>query len=177
MTNKAIFLGNIYGLHDGYDGSVFDKNGISKTILASVGGIGLVMDIKILGNLTDHKGGNFGHPVLGNDGIQPTQTSSQHKHMPCVVDIKPEFIGSLYGLGSGYAGAVYNQDKLAPTLMTAQGGGRQPMVLIKQATKDGYIPCVIGGGGRFELSKLKDKERKSAGEWNNLSDLDNGEYP
>ena len=38
-----IYLGNIYGLHDGYDGSVFSVEGICKTITASVGGIACVL--------------------------------------------------------------------------------------------------------------------------------------
>lgn len=37
--NNTIYLGNIYGLHDGYDGSVFSPYGIIKTITASIGGI------------------------------------------------------------------------------------------------------------------------------------------
>ena len=36
---NSIFLGNVYGLHDGYDGSVFSIYGICKTITASKGGI------------------------------------------------------------------------------------------------------------------------------------------
>ena len=40
---KAVYLGNIYGLHDGYDGSVFSVYGICKTIMASVGGIACVL--------------------------------------------------------------------------------------------------------------------------------------
>lgn len=37
--NETIYFGNIYGLHDGYDGSVFSPYGICKTITASIGGI------------------------------------------------------------------------------------------------------------------------------------------
>lgn len=40
--NKPHFLGNMYGLHDGYDGSVFDPNTIAKTVIASVGGVSLI---------------------------------------------------------------------------------------------------------------------------------------
>ena len=40
---NSIYLGNIYGLHDGYDGSVFSPLGICKTITASVGGIADVL--------------------------------------------------------------------------------------------------------------------------------------
>ena len=35
----TIYLGNVYGHHDGYDGSVFSVNGICKTITATKGGI------------------------------------------------------------------------------------------------------------------------------------------
>lgn len=41
--SDSIYLGNIYGLHDGYDGSVFSVYGICKTITASVGGIADVL--------------------------------------------------------------------------------------------------------------------------------------
>lgn len=37
--NTSIYYGNIYGLHDGYDGSVFSPYGLCKTITASIGGI------------------------------------------------------------------------------------------------------------------------------------------
>ena len=36
---NSIYLGNVYGHHDGYDGSVFSVYGICKTITASKGGI------------------------------------------------------------------------------------------------------------------------------------------
>lgn len=39
----TIYFGNIYGLHDGYDGSVFSVFGICKTITASIGGIADVL--------------------------------------------------------------------------------------------------------------------------------------
>jgi len=32
------------------------------------------------------------------------------------------FLGNIYGHGAGYAGAVWDADKLAPTLTTMQGG-------------------------------------------------------
>lgn len=38
-TDKKVYLGNYYGRHDGYDGSVFHENGICKTITHSKGGV------------------------------------------------------------------------------------------------------------------------------------------
>lgn len=59
-------------------------------------------------------------------------------------------LGNIYGYtGGNYAGNVYDQNYTAPTLNTMQGGGKQPMVTemvkIKQATKEGYIECKVGG--------------------------------
>lgn len=39
----SIYFGNIYGLHDGYDGSVFSIYGLAKTITASIGGIACIL--------------------------------------------------------------------------------------------------------------------------------------
>ena len=46
-------------------------------------------------------------------------------------DINPVRIGNIYGeqFGTGYAGNVWDQDSVSPTIMTAQGGNRQPLVL------------------------------------------------
>ena len=41
--NTSIYYGNYYGLHDGYDGSVFSVNGLCKTITASMGGIASIL--------------------------------------------------------------------------------------------------------------------------------------
>ncbi len=40
------------------------------------------------------------------------------------------FIGSMYGHGTGYAGAVYSRKGLCPTLTTMQGEGREPNILL-----------------------------------------------
>lgn len=47
------------------------------------------------------------------------------------------FIGSMYGHGTGYAGAVYSTKGLCPTLTTMQGGGREPhILLVKKVEQD-----------------------------------------
>ena len=75
-------------------------------------------------------------------------------------------------------GRVYDSAGLSPTISSMQGGGRQPMTVdIKQATKEGFIPCEVGGGGGSELSRQPNKARPSAREWSDMPDSDNGEYP
>ena len=46
-------------------------------------------------------------------------------------DINPVRIGNIYGehFGTGYAGNVWDQDSVSPTIMTAQGGNRHPLVV------------------------------------------------
>ena len=39
------YLGNYYGYHDGYDGSVFGTSGIAKTIVARVGGVACILEV------------------------------------------------------------------------------------------------------------------------------------
>lgn len=46
--------------------------------------------------------------------------------------LENRFLGSLYGCGSGYAGAVWDSTKIAPTLTSMEGGGRQPHILVIQ---------------------------------------------
>lgn len=46
-------------------------------------------------------------------------------------DINPVRIGNIYGeqFGTGYAGNVWDKSSVSPTIMTAQGGNRQPLVV------------------------------------------------
>ena len=52
------YLGNFYGYHDGYDGSVFKTDHVSKTLVSSVGGIPLILEVtKIETNKRDKETG------------------------------------------------------------------------------------------------------------------------
>lgn len=50
-------------------------------------------------------------------------------------------------------------------------------IKIRQATKDGFIDCEIGGGSGFRLPIIRNTQGKSDREWSDKSDTDNGEYP
>ena len=52
-------------------------------------------------------------------------------------------IGNINPSGNGMNGSVYSEDGLSPTLTTNKGEGNK--VAIKQATKQGYIECEVGG--------------------------------
>lgn len=40
------------------------------------------------------------------------------------------FLGSMYGHGAGYAGALWDLNDVCPALMTMQGGNRQPLIIM-----------------------------------------------
>lgn len=46
--------------------------------------------------------------------------------------------------GTGYAGNVWDDNGLSPTINTMNGGNRQPMIPVKNATKKGYDEAVDG---------------------------------
>ena len=50
-------------------------------------------------------------------------------------------------------------------------------IKIRQADKQGYALCEIGGGSGSKLCNKPDKARKSNRERKDLPNLDNGEYP
>lgn len=64
-------------------------------------------------------------------GILRTIDACDDKRVIEPEDINPVRIGNIYGeqFGTGYAGNVWDQDSVSPTIMTAQGGNRQPLVL------------------------------------------------
>lgn len=82
-----------------------------------------------------------------------TLLSRDYKDPKCVEVPEPIRLGNIYGekFGTGYAGNVWDQEGISPTLMSMQGGNRQPLVVdnqtirIPQATKQGYVEMEAGG--------------------------------
>lgn len=75
------------------------------------------------------------------------------------------YIGNLYGheKGTSYAGSIYGESGLAPTLNTMGGGNRQPLIIEKMEigniyqsngqngaiyTTDGLSPAILSGQGQ-----------------------------
>ena len=65
------------------------------------------------------------------------------KCVPVEEDISPIRIGNIYdeNYGTGYAGNVWDKDGVSPTLQTAQGGNRMPLVLEEE-------PFIVASRGR-----------------------------
>lgn len=64
------------------------------------------------------------------------------KCVPVEEDANPIRIGNIYDekFGTGYAGNVWDKEGISPTLQTAQGGNRQPLVLDEIKVVGNYMP-------------------------------------
>lgn len=64
------------------------------------------------------------------------------KCVPVEEDASPIRLGNIYDekFGTGYAGNVWDKDGISPTLQTAQGGNRQPLVIDEIKVVGNYMP-------------------------------------
>ena len=78
-----------------------------------------------------------------------------NQSMNCVVE--PVRLGNIYGehCGTGFAGNVWDKESISPTIMTMQGGNRQPMVVMREATKRGYAEAYEGDSINLEQPSSK----------------------
>ena len=113
---------------------------ISKTVTTRAGGRmddNFVMDV-------DSEENTFKFDST-NKMIQVGQMYGTDKEHKCV-PVEPVRLGNIYGekFGTGYAGSVWDKECISPTLMTMQGGNRQPLVTVREATKKGYAEAEAG---------------------------------
>ena len=88
--------------------------------------------------------------VFGTDGLMATLQASDYKEPKQILTnpAKVKQIGNIsssnsFG-GNPQTGRVYLDDGLRPTLNTMQGGGREPKVMVKEATQKGYDIATVG---------------------------------
>ena len=113
-------------------GRVYDPNGCSPTLNTCSGG-GHEPKVLQVGKINSSQDG----VIVDPKGISPTHTAC-HGNTPKVL-----MIGNCNPSGNGMNGNVYSENGLSPTLTTNKGEGNK--VAIKQATKQGYIECELGG--------------------------------
>lgn len=113
-------------------GRVYDPNGCSPTLNTCSGG-GHEPKVLQVGKINSSQDG----VIVDPKGISPTHTAG-HGDTPKVL-----MIGNCNPSGNGMNGNVYSENGLFPTLTTNKGEGNK--VAIKQATKQGYIECELGG--------------------------------
>lgn len=134
--NAVRQVGNISDCNGAWNnpqtGRVYDVSGCSPTLNTCSGG-GHEPKVIQVGKLNSSQDG----VVIDENGIAPTHTAG-HGNTPKVLKI-----GNINPSGNGMNGSVYSENGLSPTLTTNKGEGSK--VAIKQATKEGYIECEVGG--------------------------------
>ena len=113
-------------------GRVYSSSGCSPMINTCSGG-GHEPKIIQVGRLNSSQDGI----IVDENGIAPTHTAG-HGNTTKVIKI-----GNINPSNKGMNGSVYSENGLSPTLTTNKGEGNK--VAIKQATKQGYIECELGG--------------------------------
>ena len=187
-SNSPKFVGNVNrpDFGTGYAGGVWDTNNISPTLTTMQGGgrqphimqgidksYNDTKQIEIANCITAREdrgisnrksegtavlevGGTDDHQkggVYSTDGISPTILATSYKQP---VQIKVENVGNINPSGKGMNGNVFDENGLAPTLTTNKGEGNK--IIIRQATKKGYIECELGGVA--DLSYPESKTRR-----------------
>lgn len=155
---RFVLLENVKGLlnHDG--GDTF------RTILQTFDELGYDVEWRLLNSkdfgvpqnrervyIIGHLRGDSGRevfPFFGEDG----------EVNPAVIN---RAIDGRKTLGYG-SKDVYHTDSLAPTLNTMQGGGREPKVMVKEATKKGYDIATVGDSINIAFAK-QNKRRGRVG--------------
>ena len=142
LKPKYLFLENVKGLLN------HDK------------GYTLRLGINILGNTKNPNGTAQGtRDIVHNpEGIVGTLTATDYKG-PKQVAIPNE--NKKYGVlqpNFNQSGVVYNTDGIAPTTRAYQGGGLEPKIRVREATKQGYAEASVGDS--VNLSHPNSKTRR-----------------
>ena len=118
------------------------------------------LGINILGNTKNPNGTAQGtRDIVNNpEGIVGTLTATDYKG-PKQVAIPNEI--KKYGVlqpNFNQSGVVYETDGISPTIRTMQGGGLEPKIRVREATKQGYAEASVGDS--VNLSHPNSKTRR-----------------
>ena len=89
----------------------------------------------------EEKGTGFKWKPRGIDGVASClRANAALAPTDNTIEIKPERIGGIFDTekSTHQARSIWDKEKISPTIDTAQGGYRQPLVFVPEATKKGY---------------------------------------
>ena len=150
-----LFLENVKGLLS------HDKGRTFRTILSTLDELGYDAEWQILNSkdygvpqnrervfIIGHLRGECRRQVFPIRGKNGTTNQTNVKQ-----------IGNISGSdsfgGNPQTGRVYDIDGISPTLNTMQGGGREPKIVIREATKKGYAEATVGDYVNLEFPNSK----------------------
>lgn len=155
---RFVFLENVKGLLN------HDKGNTFRTILNTFDELGYDVEWRIYNSkdfgvpqnrervyIIGHSRRDSGREVFPFFGEDGEVNQSTVKQLGNLSDSKS------FG-GNPQTGRVYSADGLSPTLNTMQGGGREPKVMVKEATKKGYDIATVGDS--INISQPNSKTRR-----------------
>lgn len=156
LKPRILFLENVKGLLN------HDKGRTFETILQTLDELGYNVEWQVLNSK------DFGVPqnrervfiighLRGEGGRKVFPIDGQIKNVNCVRQIGNLIQTSSYG-GNPHRGRVYSLKGISPSLNCMGGGGREPKIRIKEATKKGYAEATIGDS--VNLSHPNSKTRR-----------------
>ena len=156
LKPRILFLENVKGLLN------HDKGRTFETILHTLDELGYDVEWQVLNSK------DFGVPqnrervfIIGHlrreGGRKVFPIDGQIKNVNCVRQIGNLIQTSSYG-GNPHRGRVYSLKGISPSLNCMGGGGREPKIRIKEATKKGYAEATIGDS--VNLSHPNSKTRR-----------------
>ena len=156
LKPRILFLENVKGLLN------HDKGRTFETILKTLDELGYNVEWQVLNSK------DFGVPqnrervfiigrLRGEGGRKVFPIDEQVKNINCVRQIGNLIQTSSYG-GNPHRGRVYSLKGISPSLNCMGGGGREPKIRIKEATKKGYAEATVGDS--VNLSHPNSKTRR-----------------
>ena len=155
---RFVFLENVKGLLN------HDKGNTFRTILNTFDELGYDVQWCVLNSkdfgvpqnrervyIIGHLRGDSGREVFSIFGENGETNHANVKQLGNISD------SNSFG-GNPQTGRVYADDGLSPTLNTMQGGGREPKVLVKEATQKGYDVATVGDS--INISQPNSKTRR-----------------
>ena len=154
QNRERVFI--VGHLREGCTYKVFPIRGENKEL-------DLEPKISIIGNTKNPNGSCQGTRTFVHDknGIVGALTATDHKDPKQVAIDHPNYIkikGYISGSKYRSTSQIYDVQGISPTLNTMQGGGREPKIMIKEATKQGYAIANIGDS--INLSHPNSKTRR-----------------
>ena len=140
-------LGNVNPSQKGMNGEVFDSNGISPTLTTNKGE-GTKIAIPVL--TPDRANKRQNGRRFKTDGEPMFTLTGQDRHGIVIAGRLPGKFTSV--------NRVFDIEGISPTLDTMQGGGREPKIRVREATKQGYAEADVGDS--VNLSHPNSKTRR-----------------
>lgn len=158
QQSKIESIGNVNPSGNGINGEVYSSQGLAPTLTTNKGE-GQKIAIPVL--TPDRANKRQNGRRFKTDGEPMFTLTAQDRH-GVVVENKVKQVGNLIDTesfgGNPHRGRVYDISGISPCLNCVGGGGLEPKIRVKEATKQGYAEAEIGDS--VNLSHPNSKTRR-----------------